>query len=384
MLLGLQERKAYKVIRLAGFHALILFFTVLSVFPITGSASACPEEAGSIKEWKNVYRDAKGDMFVSYEDIRTIHLAGGCFWGLEQLMQSISGVVRGVSGYANGDPGVIPNYEKICTGRTGYRETVRVEYRPEIVSLDAILFAFFSVIDPTVRNRQGNDMGSQYQTGIYYSDDESGKVAGRIAGIERSRHKSFHVEIKRLESFFEAEEYHQDYLDKNPGGYCHITPTEIERVRSMKVDPARYRRPSDADIEKKLSKEQYHVAVASGTEPPFKNEYWDLFEKGLYVDIISGEPLFASADKFKSTCGWPAFSKAIDPNTVVFLKDDSFGMRRTEVRSRTANTHLGHVFHGDPDSPNGVRFCINSASIRLIAYEDMDKEGYGYLKEYVR
>ncbi len=165
-------------------------------------------------------------------------------------------------------------------------------------------------------------------------------------------------------------------------GYCHITPEEIKMAGKMIIDPVKHRRPTDDEIRKKLTAEQYHVAVESGTEPPFMNEYWGHKEKGIYVDIITGEPLFSSKDKFESPCGWPAFSKAIDPNTVVYLKDDSFGMRRTEVRSRAGNSHLGHVFYGDPDSPNGVRFCINSLSLRFIPFAEMEKEGYGYLMPY--
>ena len=323
------------------------------------------------------------ETYKSEKGTGVIYLAGGCFWGLEKLMQTIPGVVRAVSGYANGDPSIKPTYREVCGGRTGYRETVRVEYREDEVSLDAILFAFFGAIDPTVRNRQGNDIGSQYQSGIYFADENSAKTVEHIVKVEKMRHKNFAVEIKQLESFYDAEEYHQDYLDKNPGGYCHITPAEMKMVEEMTVDPAKYRRPEDEEIKKRLSKEAYMVAVESGTEPSFNNEYWDHMEKGIYVDIVTGEPLFSSKDKFESPCGWPAFSKAIDPNTVVYLQDNSFGMRRIEVRSRAGNSHLGHVFHGDPHSPNGIRFCINSLSLRFIPFGEMDKEGYGYLTRYV-
>jgi peptide methionine sulfoxide reductase msrA/msrB len=154
-------------------------------------------------------------------------------------------------------------------------------------------------------------------------------------------------------------------------------------VEEMIVDPAKYRRPQDEEIRKRLSKEAYMVAVESGTEPSFKNEFWDHKENGIYVDVVTGEPLFSSKDKFESPCGWPAFSKPIDPNTIVYLNDNSFGMRRTEVRSRAGNSHLGHVFHGDPHSPYGTRFCINSLSLRCIPFSEMEKKGYGYLTQYV-
>ena len=323
------------------------------------------------------------ETYKSEKGTGVIYLAGGCFWGLEKLMQTIPGVVRAVSGYANGDPSIKPTYREVCGGRTGYRETVRVEYREDEVSLDAILFAFFGAIDPTVRNRQGNDIGSQYQSGIYFADENSAKIVEHVVKVEKMRHKNFAVEIKPLESFYDAEEYHQDYLDKNPGGYCHITPAEMKIVEKMTVDPAKYRRPSDEEVKKRLSKDQYHVAVDSGTEPSFRNEFWDHKEKGIYVDVITGEPLFSSKDKFESPCGWPAFSKPIDPNTMIYLTDNSFGMRRTEVRSRAGNSHLGHVFQGDPHSPNGTRFCINSLSLRFIPSKEMDKAGYGYLTSYV-
>ena len=323
------------------------------------------------------------ETYKSQKGTGVIYLAGGCFWGLEKMMQTIPGVVSAVSGYANGDPSIIPSYKEVCSGRTGYRETVRVEYREDKVSLDAILFAFFGAIDPTVKNRQGNDIGSQYQSGVYFADENSGKIVEHVVKVEKMRHKNFAVEIKPLESFYDAEEYHQNYLDKNPGGYCHITPAEMKIVEKMTVDPAKYRRPSDEEIKKRLSKEQYNVAVDSGTEPSFRNEFWDHKEKGIYVDVITGEPLFSSKDKFESPCGWPAFSKPIDPNTIIYLSDNSFGMRRTEVRSRAGNSHLGHVFQGDPHSPNGTRFCINSLSLRFIPFGEIEKEGYGYLSRYV-
>lgn len=321
--------------------------------------------------------------YVKEEGTGVIYLAGGCFWGMEKLMQSIPGVIRVTSGYANGHSKEEPTYEMVCTGRTGYRETVRVEYKTNEVSLHTLLFAYFNAIDPTIKDRQGNDRGSQYQTGIYYIDRASESIVKHVADIERTRYKTFAVEIKPLESFYEAEEYHQDYLDKNPCGYCHITKTEIEQVSKIIVDPAKYIKPADTKISEMLTDQQYSVTQRSATEPPFENELWDHKERGIYVDIVTGEPLFSSKDKFDSSCGWPAFSKGIDANTLVSLEDDSCGMRRTEVRSRAGNSHLGHVFQCDPDSPNGTRFCINSAALRFIPYDKMEEEGYGYLLKYV-
>lgn len=308
-----------------------------------------------------------------------IYLAGGCFWGLEHLMQSIPGVIDAQSGYANGTCEADADYKTVCKGNTGFRETVRVEYDPEKVSLDALLLAYFYVIDPTVKNRQGNDIGSQYQTGIYYADEQSRETAQRIYDLEKSRRTEFHVELGPLVNFYPAEEYHQDYLQKNPNGYCHIPRAEIELFSKLKIDPGDYRKPAAEAIRDRLTAEQYRITQENGTERPFKNEFWNKFEKGIYVDIVTGEPLFSSTDKFESGCGWPAFSKPIEAPAVIERQDNSHGMRRTEVRSRAGDSHLGHVFEGDPDSPNGVRYCINSAALRFIPYEKMEAEGYGYL-----
>ena len=308
-----------------------------------------------------------------------IYMAGGCFWGMEQLMQSIPGVIDVESGYANGSCSKDANYKTVCGGNTGFRETVKVEYDPEKVSLDALLLAYFYVIDPTVENQQGNDRGSQYQTGLYYTDDESKDTVERVAEIERGRSEKFFVEIGPLKNYYPAEEYHQDYLEKNPGGYCHIPKEEIELFSKLSIDPGDYKKPAAESIRDKLTEEQYRVTQESGTEIAFTGEFWDKFEKGIYVDVVTGEPLFSSTDKFESGCGWPAFTKPIEAPAVVERDDSSYGMNRTEVRSRAGDSHLGHVFENDPESPNGVRYCINSASLRFVPYEKMESEGYGYL-----
>lgn len=317
------------------------------------------------------------------EGIDVIYLAGGCFWGMEKLMQSIPGVVNVVSGYANGKADLEPTYNKVVRGNTGYRETVRVEYDPDQISLDALLFAYFHVIDPTIENAQGNDRGTQYQTGVYYVDEASQEAVERIASIEKERASIFLVEIEALERFYDAEEYHQDYLDKNPYGYCHISPAEINAVDKMIVDPGDYRRPSDEVIQEMLSSLQYNVTQKDSTEPAFANEYYDNHEKGIYVDIVTGEPLFSSRDKFDSGTGWPSFTAPMDENTVRLIEDNTLGMQRVEVHSRAGNSHLGHVFYNDPVSPSGARYCINSAALRFILVEDMEAEGYGYLLEFL-
>jgi peptide methionine sulfoxide reductase msrA/msrB len=309
-----------------------------------------------------------------------IYLAGGCFWGMEKLMQSIPGVLDAVSGYANGTGEADANYKTVCGGKTNFRETVLVTYDPARVSLDQLLFAYFAVVDKTAVNRQGHDIGTQYQAGIYYADDASKAVVERVAAVERGRTTGFAVEIKPLENFFPAEEYHQDYLDKNPGGYCHIPFAEIARLSNSVIDAGVYARPTEAEIVKRLTPEQFEVTQNSATERPFQNEFFQNEEKGLYVDVVTGEPLFTSENKYESSCGWPAFTKPVESEVVVEREDKSHGMYRVEVRSRAGDSHLGHVFENDPESPNGVRYCINSAALRFIPYDKLDEEGYGYLK----
>lgn len=318
-------------------------------------------------------------MDFSHESENVIYFAGGCFWGIEHLMESIPGVIDAQSGYANGTDAKDANYEAVCGKDTGFRETVRVEYAPEQVSLDALLLAYFYVIDPTVENRQGNDVGPQYQTGVYYTNEKAKETVERIAELEKSRSRQFFVEIGPLLNYYPAEEYHQDYLQKNPAGYCHIPLEEMEMFSNLRIDPGDYRKPAEDVIREKLTEEQYAVTQMNDTEYPYENEYWDQFEKGIYVDIVTGEPLFSSEDKYLSACGWPAFTQPIEKPSLVELADNSHGMYRIEVRSRTGDSHLGHVFENDPESPNGVRYCINSASLRFVPYEEMEAEGYGYL-----
>lgn len=312
--------------------------------------------------------------------IGVIYLAGGCFWGMERLMQVISGVTATTCGYANGKGAELADYQTVCTGTTAFRETVRVEYRLDQISLEAILSAFFKVVDPTVRDQQGHDIGTQYQTGIYYRDETSRIIAERIVGLEKKRTQPFYVELRPLINFYDAEEYHQDYLIKNPQGYCHIDLAAIQEARQMVVDPGKYPLPDPETLSKKLNPLQYAVTQQKATESPFTNPYYQNHEKGLYVDIVTGEPLFTSADKFASSCGWPSFSKPLDPNVVIQKADYSHRMQRTEVMSRAGNSHLGHVFRDDPESPNGIRYCINSAALRFIPLTSMEAEGYGYLR----
>lgn len=314
-----------------------------------------------------------------------IYFAGGCFWGTEHFLKQIRGVEATQVGYANGNI-TNPTYEQVCQDNTGFAETVKVTYDPQVVKLDLLIDLFFKTIDPTSLNRQGNDRGSQYRTGIYYTDKvDLPAIEADVKAQVRNYAKPLVVEVEPLKNFYPAENYHQDYLDKNPGGYCHINPALFELARKANAPQAVakpvYKKPDDTTLRSKLTSEQYAVTQKNATEPAFHNEYWDEKRAGIYVDITTGEPLFVSTDKFDSGCGWPSFSKPIDKSLIKEDLDTSHGMTRTEVRSTTGNAHLGHVFNDGPMDKGGLRYCINSASLRFIPKEQMEKEGYGeYLK----
>jgi peptide methionine sulfoxide reductase msrA/msrB len=302
--------------------------------------------------------------------MKTIYLAGGCFWGLQKYLSLIQGVTKTEVGYANG-AAANPTYEQVCAG-SGHAEAVRAEYDENVITLTRLLDLYAGVIDPTAVNRQGGDVGVQYRTGVFYENEaDRAIIAGWLVLLGESLTKPVAIELAPLESFYPAEEYHQNYLDKNPGGYCHISNDKFEcarnAVRGLKNDRLRER----------LTPIQNEVAVGGATEPPFANEYYDNFEPGIYVDVISGKPLFVSADKFESGCGWPAFSKPIDSALVRELADNSYGRSRTEVRASESDAHLGHVFDDGIPAHGGLRYCINSASLRFVPKADMEREGYG-------
>lgn len=312
-----------------------------------------------------------------------IYLAGGCFWGTEKYLASIKGVQSTQVGYANGRT-INPTYEDVCHKNTGHAETVRVNYNPEILPLDFLLELYYESIDPVSVNRQGGDFGSQYRTGIYYVDKNDLPVIERSVGRLQSHYdEPIAIEVKPLENFSPAEEYHQKYLEKNPEGYCHIHKEKFEAAKSL-VNPSAYTAPDTDILKKTLTKLQYEVTQNNATEPPFQNELFKTFEPGIYVDITTGEPLFASNDKFESGCGWPSFSKPIDPGVIRERTDTSYNRVRTEVRSRTGDAHLGHVFKDGPKELGGLRYCINSASLRFIPKNLMEQEGYGYLLEVIK
>lgn len=308
-----------------------------------------------------------------------IYLAGGCFWGLEKYISGIRGVSSTQVGYANGNT-AHPTYEDVCNLNTGHAETVKVQYDPNTLPLPFLLELFYDAIDPTSLNRQGGDCGTQYRSGIFYSEPSDLPVINKSLAVLQLRYdKPIAVVAEQLLNFYPAEDYHQKYLDKNPNGYCHIGRDTFEKASTAIVNPANYSLPDLTTLQNELSESQYRVTQQGDTELPFQNEFWNYYQSGIYVDITSGEPLFSSSDKFESGCGWPSFSKPIDPNVIRKKIDTSHNTIRTEVKSRVGEAHLGHLFKDGPMKSGGQRYCINSASLRFVPKSKMEEEGYGYL-----
>ncbi len=315
-------------------------------------------------------------------DTKEIYFAGGCFWGTEHFFKQVRGVVATEVGYANGNI-QNPTYKEVCQGDTQFAETVKVVYNPTEVTLSQLVELYLKTIDPTSLNKQGNDRGSQYRTGIYYTNKaDQTTIRAHLIALAKQYSKPIVVENLPLKNFYVAEGYHQDYLDKNPHGYCHLSPALFEMARKANPKKAQtspkvtYTVKDKATLKKELSNMQYEVTQNSATEPPFRNEYWNENREGIYVDVTTGEPLFSSADKYDAGCGWPSFTKPIDKKLVKEYMDKSHNMLRTEVRSKLGNAHLGHVFTDGPKDKGGLRYCINSASLRFIPKEEMEKEGY--------
>ena len=268
-------------------------------------------------------------------------LAGGCFWCMVKPFTSYPGIEDVVSGYSGGNI-ENPTYEQVCSNQTGHREAVQITYNPDITSFENILDVYFKLFDPTDNKGQFFDRGESYEPAIFYHDEQQKKAAElKIQQLNEEGifKKPIITPVLPYKNFYPAEDYHQSELN---------------------------------DME-------YLVTQENGTEPPFQNEYWNHLDKGIYVDKISGKPLFTSEEKFESDCGWPSFSKALDDDEIVELVDKSFGMIRTEVRSEDANSHLGHVFNDGPKESGGLRYCINSAAIQFIPYEKLEELGYGDL-----
>ncbi len=308
---------------------------------------------------------------------REIYVAGGCFWGTEEYLRQIPGVLSTEVGYAGGHT-QNPCYKEVCAGNTGHAEVVRVEYDDDVITLPFLLALFYKTIDPTSKNRQGGDTGEQYRTAVYYQNEADRPVIEHsLQELQKQYTKPVVTQVEPVKNYTRAELSHQKYLQKHPGGYCHVSPGAFSRARES-VDPAaRFRAQEKEDLKGRLSPLQFEVTQENATERPFHNEYNETQQSGLYVDVTTGQALFVSADKFVSGCGWPAFAKPIHNGLLQEVQDRTHGMMRTEVRSKLGDAHLGHVFEDGPAEKGGLRYCINSAALRFVPKEDMEKEGYG-------
>jgi len=328
-------------------------------------------------------------------ELETAVFAGGCFWCMEPPFEKLDGVSEVISGYTGGSE-VNPTYQDVSYGKTGHREAVEVHYAPSKVTYSDLLDVYWRSIDPTDPGGQFADRGNQYKTAIFYGNDEEKRLAeasrDELAASGRFD-KPIAVEILPAGPFYPAEDYHQNYYKTNPTHYKSYREGSgrgpfLRRVwgeekHSMKQDAhgwESYNKPAEKQLRDRLTPLQYHVTQEEGTERAFSNEYWDNHKQGIYVDVVSGEPLFSSNDKYESGTGWPSFTRPLMPENIVTKEDRSLFMVRTEVRSKHGDSHLGHLFKDGPP-PTGLRYCMNSASLRFIPVEDLEKEGYGEYKK---
>lgn len=315
------------------------------------------------------------------ESLKHATFAGGCFWCMVKPFDQYEGVKRVISGYTGGHT-ENPTYEQVCSGTTGHYEAVDILYDKSLITYRELLSIFWRQIDPTDAGGQFADRGHSYQSAIFYHDAEQKKQA-EDSKRELEESGLFDTPIATriipASTFYPAEEYHQEYYKKNPSHYYRY----FAGSGRMDFQKRHWDRngANRSELRRVLSPVQFEVTQNDQTEPPFRNEYWDHHEERIYVDVVSGEPLFSSRDKFDSGCGWPSFTKPIKDTAVYEKNDFLHGMSRVEVRSLKTNSHLGHVFNDGPEKEGGLRYCINSAALRFIPREKMEEEGYGeYMK----